>query len=139
MSQLICLTGYRDVVDEDDTPEPIAEDDKAKPENIPDWLQEIADEEAPEPAAQTEEAQAEPTDIPDWLQDVADEGEALEPVAEVDEAAADPGDIPDWLQEMTEEDAPKPVAQIEEDETADLLFRSGSGRHCCPCSRYRLG
>ena len=97
----------------------------------------MAEEETSRDSRSHRRTQAEPADIPDWLQDVADEDVTPEPVAEVDESAAGP-DMSDWLQEMAEEETPEPVAQTEEDETADLLSGmavAGIGWH--RCSRRR--
>ena len=57
-------------------------------------------------------------DIPDWLQGLAeDETEPVveaepEPTAEVEEAAV-AEDIPDWLQGLAEDEEPEPVVEAE--------------------------
>ncbi|MGW8178169.1 MAG: helix-hairpin-helix domain-containing protein, partial [bacterium] len=90
---------------------------EAEEAEIPDWLQEVAEDEPIEPsaeaAAELEVPEAVEEAIPDWLQEaVADEPEAE---AEL-ELPAEETEIPDWLSEVAEDEEAEP-----EDEGADLL------------------
>ncbi|HBY07850.1 MAG TPA: hypothetical protein DEH22_08740, partial [Chloroflexi bacterium] len=100
--------------------EPIAEtDDELETEEIPDWLQEVVEEETLEPIDETL-VELETEDIPDWLQEVVEE-EHLEPVAAQVEGEPDAGEIPDWLQEVVEAEALESnIETLVEPETEDI-------------------
>ncbi len=85
-----------------------AEDIVPSPEELPDWLADLA---PAEEAAPAEEPQSEPEGVPDWLADLAPAEEA----APAEEPQAEPESVPDWLADLApaEEAAPAEEPQTE--------------------------
>lgn len=78
---------------------PIAEDGTLEPAELPDWLAELTEETAAQPAASVTADDLTPAELPDWLSELTSDGgavvEAVEPEP-APEAAMDAG-LPDWL------------------------------------------
>ena len=84
----------------DDTSQTPLPASKARSENLPDWLRDIAAAPPEPPSAPPPAAPAPTGDLPDWLRDVAaaPPEPPSAPVTPAGGAAPPAGDLPDWLQ-----------------------------------------
>ncbi|ABU58302.1 hypothetical protein [Roseiflexus castenholzii] len=72
---------------------------KARSENLPDWLRDVAAAPPEPPSAPPSAAPAPTGDLPDWLRDVA-AAPPEPPSAPPSAAPAPTGDLPDWLRDV---------------------------------------